>query len=160
AGAVILSVVLALAAPARAGSLAESMSASGDSITRAYDANTGSCNYGDNVSRNWATRDTHGASFLSPGGEGTLNPAQRLAGAKGGNITISNDAASGADMLNDFYNQSVSIKLNLSSSPGPRYVPVFMGHNDICTNTTSRTGNSCGGDEDPNNYCRTTPAAF
>src|SRR5262249_40761638 len=94
AGAVILGVTVALAAPARAASLAESMSASGDSITRAYDANTGSCNYGDNVSRNWATGDTHGSSFCSAGGEGTFSHAERLECAKGGNITIFNDAAS------------------------------------------------------------------
>jgi cysteine-rich repeat protein len=35
-----------------------------------------------------------------------------------------------------------------------------MGHNDICRNTTTKTGNGCGGDEDPNNYCRTTNTAF
>jgi hypothetical protein len=63
-------------------------------------------------------------------------------------------------MLHDFFNQSQAIKLALSAESAPRYVPVFMGHNDICTNTTSKIGNSCGGDDDPNNYCRTTLAAF
>jgi hypothetical protein len=35
-----------------------------------------------------------------------------------------------------------------------------MGHNDACTHTTSKTGNSCSGDSDPNNYCWATNAAF
>ena len=46
-----------------AAALANSISVSGDSISRGYDANTGSCNYGDNVSRSWATGDDHGTSF-------------------------------------------------------------------------------------------------
>src|SRR5262245_29517288 len=101
------------------------MSISGDSISRGFDANTSSCNYGDNVSRNWATGDDHGASFCTAGGV-TFSHAERLECAKLGNVTNFNDAASGADMLNDFFNQAAQIKLNLSSSPGPRYVPVFM----------------------------------
>src|SRR6185503_4853014 len=132
---------------------------SGDSISRGFDANTGSCNYGDNVTRNWATGEDHGSNFCSAGGA-TFSHAERLECAKGGPIVIYNDAESGADMLGDFFNQAQAIKLNLASSSAPRYVPVFMGHNDICTNTTSRTGNSCGGDDDPNNYCRTTTVAF
>ena len=35
-----------------------------------------------------------------------------------------------------------------------------MGHNDICTNTTSKTSSCGSADEDPNNYCRTINAAF
>jgi cysteine-rich repeat protein len=154
-----VAILLAVARIAPAAPLAESISVSGDSISRGFDANTSSCNYNDNVQRNWATGEDHGTNFCSSGGV-TFSHAERLECAANGPITIFNDAASGADMLNDFFNQAQSIKLNLSSSPGPRYVPVFMGHNDICTNTTSRTGNSCSGDEDPNNYCRTTNAAF
>src|SRR5436309_4530588 len=160
AGAAVLAAALVHCTPAGAAALAESISVSGDSISRAYDANTGSCNYGDNVSRAWATGDTHGSSFCSAGSEGTFSHAERLECAKGGNVTIFNDSASGADMLNDFANQATSIKLNLSASGAPRYVPVFMGHNDACTNTTSKTGNGCSGDQDPSNYCRTTNAAF
>jgi cysteine-rich repeat protein len=43
---------------------------------------------------------------------------------------------------------------------GPYYVSVLLGHNDACTNTLDKTGNGCAGDRDPENYCRTTPAAF
>jgi cysteine-rich repeat protein len=154
-----LLIVVFLARTAAAVLLADSMSVSGDSISRGFDANTSSCNYGDNVSRNWATGDDHGSNFCGSGGV-TFSHAERLECAKGGNITNFNDSASGADMLSDFFNQAQQIKLNLTAAPGPHYIPVFMGHNDICTNTTSKTGNSCSGDDDPNNYCRTTNAAF
>src|SRR5882724_10704364 len=153
-----LGFIFICALPAGAVILADSVSVSGDSISRAFDANTSSCTYSDQVSRNWATGDDHGSSFCSAGGNGTFSHAERLECAKGGDVTIFNDSASGADMLNDFANQATSIKLNLSASGTPRYVPVFMGHNDACTNTTSKTGNGCSGDTDPNNYCRTTNA--
>src|SRR5437773_2203290 len=143
-----------------AAALATSIRGSGDSISRGYDANTGSCNYGDNVSRSWATGDDHGTSFCSAGPTGTYSHAERLECAAGGNITNFNDARTGATMLGDFASQATTIKMNLSSSLAPRYVPVFMGHNDACSHTTSRTGNSCSGDSDPNNYCRPTNAAF
>jgi cysteine-rich repeat protein len=140
--------------------LAESVSVSGDSISRGFDANTSSCNYGDNVTRNFSTGDDHGASFCSAGSTGTLSHAERLECAKGGDVTNFNDAESGATMVGDFAAQATNIKLHLSAALSPRYVPVFMGHNDACTNTTSKTGNGCGGDSDPNNYCRATNAAF
>ena len=93
--------VLLLARVTSAGLLADSISISGDSITRGYDANTSSCNYGDNVSRNWGTGDDHGTNYCGSGGI-TFSHAERLECAKGGDITNFNDAASGADMLNDF----------------------------------------------------------
>src|SRR5262245_42123399 len=43
--------------------LANAISVSGDSISRAFDANTSLCNYGDNVTRVWATGDSHGTNF-------------------------------------------------------------------------------------------------
>ena len=152
--------LVAASEEARAQSFANSITVLGDSISRAFNSDTSSCNYGDNTSRVWATGDDHGGSFCAPGGDGTFSHAERLECIGSTNISIFNDAASGADMRNDFRNQATSAKLNLSSSPSPRYVAVFMGHNDACTNTTSKTGNSCGGDFDPNNYCRTTNAAF
>ena len=59
----LLLVVLA-ARIAYAASLAETIDVSGDSISRGFDADTSSCNYGGAVSRNWATGDDHGSSFL------------------------------------------------------------------------------------------------
>jgi cysteine-rich repeat protein len=155
----VLGLLLA-AAPARSSLLADAVSVCGDSISRGFNANTGSCNYGDNVSRAWATGDDHGGSVCAAGGDGTFSHAERLECAKGGNVSVFNDAESGATMLGDFAAQAQAVRTNLSGAPAPRYVPVFLGHNDACTNTTSRTGNACGGDHDPDNYCRTTPAAF
>lgn len=140
--------------------LTDSASVAGDSISRGFDADTGSCNYGDNVSRNWATGDDHGASYCSPGSNGTYSLSERLECAKGGTISNFNSAESGATMVGDFYNQATAIRSNLSSAPAPRLVNVLLGHNDACTSETTRSGNSCGGDRDPQNYCRTTNAAF
>jgi len=151
-----LGFIFICALPAGAVILADSVSVSGDSISRAFDANTSSCTYSDQVSRNWATGDDHGSSFCSAGGDGTFSHAERLECNKGGDVTIFNDAMSGATMLGDFATQATNIKQHLSSAPSPRYVLVFMGHNDACTGTVDKTGNSCGGDRDPNNYCRTS----
>ncbi|MFM8410417.1 MAG: SGNH/GDSL hydrolase family protein [Alphaproteobacteria bacterium] len=153
--------LLAAAAPsARAALFSDSISVSGDSISRAFNANTGSCNYGDNPGRAWMTGKDHGSNWCQAGGDGTFSHAERLECAKGSAVTIYNDSMSGATMLSEFRSQSTSIRQNLSGASGPRYVAVLMGHNDACTNTVDRTGNSCGGDRDPNNYCRTTKAAF
>ncbi|MBU6280649.1 hypothetical protein KGQ64_00305 [bacterium] len=144
----------------RAAPFSESISVTGDSISRGFNANTGSCNYGDNPGRAWATGRDHGSNWCQSGGDGTFTHAERLECAKGAQVSIFNDSMSGGTMLSDFRSQSSSIRQNLSGAAGPRYVTVLMGHNDACTNTVDRTGNSCGGDRDPNNYCRTTKAAF
>jgi hypothetical protein len=41
-------------------------------------------------------------------------------------------------------------------------VTVWLGHNDVCAGTIDNGQSSCerGSDQDPNNYCRTTAAAF
>ncbi len=140
--------------------LTDSASVAGDSISRGFDADTGSCNYGDNVSRNWATGRDHGSSYCSAGGNGTYSLSERLECAKGGGISNFNNAESGATMVGDFYNQATAIRANLSSAPAPRLVSILLGHNDACTSETTRSGNSCGGDRDPQNYCRTTTVAF
>jgi len=140
--------------------LAESVTVLGDSISRAFNSDTSDCNYGDNPSRVWATGDDHGGAFCDAGSDAIFSHGERLECSKGDHVTIFNHAASGADMLNDFRDQATAAKLSLAASLGPRYIAIFMGHNDACTNTVSRTGNSCSGDQDPSNYCRTTPAAF
>ena len=74
-----LGLLLAAAtATVHAAVLANSISVSGDSISRGFNANTSSCNYGDNVSRSWATGDDHGSSFCSAGPTGTYSHAERL----------------------------------------------------------------------------------
>jgi len=155
-----LALVGLVATAARSAPFSESISVTGDSISRGFNANTGSCNYGDNPGRAWATGRDHGTNWCQAGGDGTFTHAERLECAKGAQVSIFNDSMSGGTMLSDFRSQSSSIRQNLSGAAGPRYVTVLMGHNDACTNTVDRTGNSCGGDRDPNNYCRTTKAAF
>ncbi len=140
--------------------LVDSTSVAGDSISRGFDADTSSCNYGDNVSRNWASGDNHGSNYCAPGGDGTFSVAERLECSKGGDITVFNNAASGAEMVDDFFNQASAIRSNLASAPAPSLINVLLGHNDACTSETNRSGNSCGGDSDPSNYCRTTNVAF
>src|SRR5262249_16293919 len=86
--------------------------------------------------------------------------AERLECAKPGDITNLNDAASGATMRGDFASQAATSRTNLAGSPAPRYVTGFMGHNDACSHTANKTGKSCSGDQEPNNYLPTTNAAF
>ncbi|MCC6849632.1 MAG: hypothetical protein IT294_14105 [Deltaproteobacteria bacterium] len=140
------------------GVLSDTIDATGDSITRGFNAD--SCTYGDQVDRNWATGDDHGASWCTSGGDGTFSHAERLECAKPGQIVNLNDGESGATMRGDFQAQATTARANMIAQPAPRYVTVLMGHNDACTNTTSKIGNGCGGDQNPNNYCRTTNAAF
>ena len=140
------------------GILADTITAIGDSITRAFNAD--GCNYGDQVEHNFATGDNHGTSFCSTGSDAVYSHAERLECAKPGQIVNLNDAESGGNMRSDFVAQATSARNNMNGQPAPRYVTVFMGHNDACTNTESKTGNGCGGDQDPNNYCRTTNVAF
>jgi len=120
-------------AVAHAGILADTIDATGDSITRGFDAQ--SCTYGDQVDRNWATGDDHGTSYCATGGDGTFSHAERLECAKPGDIANLNDAASGATMRGDFASQATTARNNMSGNPAPRYVAVFMGHNDACSNT-------------------------
>ncbi|MCC6765600.1 MAG: hypothetical protein IT293_13145 [Deltaproteobacteria bacterium] len=140
------------------GILSDTIDATGDSITRGFNAD--SCSYGDQVDRNWATGDDHGTSWCTSGGDGTFSHAERLECAKPGQIVNLNDGESGATMRGDFQAQATAARANMSGQPAPRYVTVLMGHNDACTNTEDKTGNGCGGDQNPDNYCRTTNAAF
>jgi len=147
------------AAPVGAKMLVESMSVSGDSISRGFDANDASCSYADEVVNNWATGNDH-TSVCTSGPNGIFSEAERLECAKGAAITIFNDSESGATMVGDFANQAANAKVNLSAAPPPHYMAVLMGHNDACTSVVTKGGNSCSGDQDPENYCRATNAAF
>ena len=152
--------LLAVAREGRTQTFAESASVCGDSISRGFDADQSVCTYGDQISRVWATGKDHGPDLCDAGDDGTFSHAERIECAQQSAVRIFNDAASGADMRSDFHEQAASAKRNLASSLPPRYVTVFMGHNDACTDTLTKTGNTCGGDRDPDDYCRTTDAAF
>jgi GDSL-like lipase/acylhydrolase family protein len=141
------------------------MDAAGDSITKGFNAESKVlCGNDDQPSSSWATSDTHGADLCGVGSEGVFSQAERLECRRGTNLIIANpdDAESGAQMLKDFVDQATKIKTFLTAQPGPRYVTVWLGHDDVCAGTLDKTRMDCprGEDQDPNNYCRTTPAAF
>jgi cysteine-rich repeat protein len=157
--AVLLLLAGMLAAPARAQLLADSASVAGDSIARAFDADTSLCTYTDQPSRSFAAGVDHGGAFCGSGGDGTFSHAERLECSKGDDISSVNDAESGAK-IDDFAEQAARMRTRFATLPGPHYVPVLLGHNDACTNVLDRSGNDCSGDRDPSNYCRTTAEAF
>lgn len=143
----------------------KSMDASGDSITKAFDADDDACVYDDQEGLNWATGDTHGIDYCDYGPDNVLSHAEMLECINGADISLpaENSAESGAKMRTDFVDQATSINAFLSTAPAPRYTTVFLGHNDICSGDIDKiSGDLCGGntDKNPNDYCRTTAAAF
>jgi lysophospholipase L1-like esterase len=137
--------------------LAQSMSVIGDSISRGYNARDEMCTFGNQVERNWATGKNNGDYFDSH--RELLEFGLQIDLID--NVTVFNHARSGATMVRDFFNQASGIRQALTAAPAPRYVPVFLGHNDACTSTIERQVADCGSaDRDRTNYCRTTAAAF
>jgi hypothetical protein len=67
------------------------------------------------------------------------------------NRAVPNHAKSGAQMLLDFVNQATAIQAYLSAQPAPRYVPVLLGHNDVCAGKVPKFLQGCeqGADQDP-----------
>jgi hypothetical protein len=66
-------------------------------------------------------------------------------------------------VLRDFPNQAARIRSWLLTQPAPRFVPILLGHNDLCGGTNLKFnlfGCPLGADQDRNFYCRTTRAAF
>ncbi|MBI3655565.1 MAG: hypothetical protein HY232_03990 [Acidobacteria bacterium] len=143
--------------------LAESLSVSGDSISRAFDADDRRCTLSDQLNHNWITGKDNGDDLCSPGPDGVFSHRERLECELGRLLDEStfNDARSGATMLRDFFSQAAAIRRNLTPALPLHYISVLQGHNDACTSTRNREVADCGSaDKDPNNYCRTTPAAF
>jgi lysophospholipase L1-like esterase len=141
------------------------MDAAGDSITKGFNAKSQAlCGNDDQTSSSWATSDTHGTDLCGIGGEDVFSQAEQLECRRGTNLIIADpdNAETGAQMLKDFVDQATKIKTFLSVQPGPRYVTVWLGHNDVCAGTEDKTRLACPreGDQDPNNHCRTTSAAF
>ena len=134
----------------------QSMDAVGDSITKAFNADINTCPNADQEGLNWATS-------LTPG-DGVVSQAERLESRQDAAIQVvsPNSAESGATMLDDFVEQARKIRASLGDLPAPRYTTVVLGHNDICGGMIDRHNASCpqGGDQDPNQHCRTTPEAF
>jgi lysophospholipase L1-like esterase len=141
------------------------MDAAGDSITKGFNAQDAfPCPNSAQEAFNWATSETPRGDLCSDGGDGVFSQAERLECRKGSAVVRAapNSAAVGAQMLTDFVPQARRLQATLSPQPPPRYAPVWLGHNDVCGGTLDKLKASCaaGADQDPNNYCRTTPAAF
>jgi len=141
------------------------MDVAGDSISNAFNGRGKfPCPNHDQEQFNWATSDTNGLSFCGAGPEGVYSQAERIECARGAviNRAVPNHAESGAQMLLDFVGQAAAIQLYLSAQPAPRYVPVLLGHNDVCGGKVPKFLPSCerGPDQDPDNHCRTRPEAF
>jgi hypothetical protein len=143
-----------------------SIDATGDSITKAYNGQGAfPCPFGDQPAYNWATGMTSPRSNLCGDIGSVFSLTERLECLQGrtmGYIANPNAAVSGADMRADFVNQANLAKSRLQGAPAPRLVTVLMGHNDICSGKVWKYLTSCaaGADQDRNNYCRTTPAAY
>ena len=143
-----------------------SMDAIGDSISKGFNAVSDGeiCPESDDEERNWSTGDTHGTNFCSDGGEGVFSHAERLECVEKKQIVRAdpNSAISSARMLTEFADESRASAAFLAGQPEPRYVTILIGHNDVCAGTVDAVQTGCphGADEDPQNHCRTTPAAF
>ena len=143
----------------------QSMDVCGDSISKAFNGqSTFPCPNQDQEQYNWATSVTHGEELCTAGPEGVYSQAERIECLKRANIIAlsPNSAESGAQMLKDFVNQAQSVRARLALQPSPRYVPILLGHNDLCGGTVWKFSFGCerGSDQNPSNYCRTTMAAF
>lgn len=142
----------------------QAIDVAGDSISKGFNAgNSFPCSNGDQEQYNWLTSDTHGATLCGRGNENVFSFKERLECDFGVDILAKNpnSATSGARMLSDFVNQANSIKTYLNAQTGQKLAAVFLGHNDNCSGTVTKTNASCtSNDLDPNNYCRTKNDSF
>lgn len=156
--------ILVLSATCSAQLSVQAVDVAGDSISKGFNARSQfPCSNGDEEQYNWLTSDTHGTSLCGRGTENVFSFVERLECDFGTNILAANPnhAASGAKMLSDFVAQSNNIRTYLNSQSGNRLAAVFLGHNDGCSSTLTKTNASCASaDQDPNNYCRTRNDSF
>lgn len=136
----------------------------GDSISKGFNAGSASpCSNGDQENYNWLTSDTHGSAFCGSGSEGVFSVLERIECDAGANIIapLPNHAASGATLVRDFVPQAGNVRTFLTSQPSTRLAVVFLGHNDNCSGTITKSNTSCSStDLDPANYCKTRPDTF
>lgn len=159
-----ITVLLAFSARANAQLNIQAIDVAGDSISKGFNASSeAGCPNTDQEEYNWITGNTHAGNYCSAGPENVFSIFERLECERNSSIfaAFPNHAASGAQMLTDFLMQAYNIKAYLSAQPGGRMAAVFLGHNDNCGGTVTKTNAACSNsDRDPNNYCRTKPAAF
>ncbi len=141
----------------------QAIDVAGDSISKGFNASGAPCTNGDQETYNWLTSDTHGTNLCGAGSENVYSFLERVECDFQTDIftAFPNHAESGARMLSDFVNQANNIKTYLNAQSGNRLAAVFLGHNDNCAGTQTKTNASCpSADLDPNNYCRTRNDAF
>ena len=136
----------------------------GDSISKGFNAgNAFPCSNGDQETYNWLTSDTHGSAFCTAGSEGVFSVFERMECDAGANLfaPLPNHAVSGATLVHDFLTQAGNVKNYLATQPVQRMAVVFLGHNDNCSGTITKSNTSCSStDLDPANYCKTKPDTF
>jgi lysophospholipase L1-like esterase len=121
----VVLVLLGLAPAAQAGTappLPGSIAATGDSITRSYDATLFGCFLADCPQDSWSTGTS--GSVLS-------HYRRILAGNSGINGHVFNDAKTGAKMA------ALPGQLQAAATQGAQYVTVLMGANDLCTSSAA-----------------------
>ena len=139
---------------------AASMAVCGDSISVGF--STGGC-FTSNPERAWAAGIDHGTDWCAAGPTGTFSHAERLECEKGAALPTFNEAVPGTGMVAGspaFVAQATSARTALAGQPGPRYVAVFLGHNDANGSSNTKVNASCAPDRDPNDYCRISAAAY
>ncbi len=134
----------------------------GDSMSRAFNAGggdlvQGDCPFADQLRFNWATNDNTARRCAR---DTVYSQKERLECANRREIASRNVARSGASMARDAHKQAVAASNWIMTQPGPRYVAILMGHNDICQGTQQKFAVCDSDDKDPGNYCRTTKLAF
>lgn len=142
----------------------QAVDVAGDSISKGFNAGSAfPCSNGDQENYNWLTSDTHGAAFCNSGSEGIYSVFERIECEAGSDLVapLPNHAASGATLVRDFVTQAGNVGTYLASRPANRLAVVFLGHNDNCSGSTTKSNSSCSSaDLDPANYCKTKPDSF
>lgn len=142
----------------------QAIDVTGDSISKGFNAGSAApCSNGDQETYNWLTSDTHGSAFCTAGNENVYSIFERMECDAGTNLItrFPNSAASGATLVGNFFSQAGNVRTFLLAQPSTRMAVVFLGHNDNCSGTVTKTNTSCSSNDlDPTNYCKTTPAAF
>ena len=157
-------VLLILVASASAQLGIQAVDITGDSISKGFNAGSASpCSNGDQENYNWMTSDTHGMSFCSTGTENVFSVFEQMECDAGMSLfaPAANHAASGATLVGNFVSQAQNVQSYLSTQPATRMAVVFLGHNDNCSGSVTKSNSSCSSsDLDPNNYCKTKPDSF
>lgn len=119
---VSLGLALTVIAPCSAAEKFAAIAVAGDSISKAFNGQSAFlCPNSDQEQYNWATSDTNGTDFCSPGREAVFSIDERMECEQGRDVSSPspNQARSGAQMLKDYVAQANAIKSWITSQPPP-----------------------------------------